>query len=207
MKPNMKNIRLYTIDMFTRIGNKCLFFSIDDKYLEIAETEVKKGHKVHIFDLCETSIIRNLSKFIDNIPYEVKVYIHIPKTHMHLADIVKDILSYYDNVRMITEKFGPVFSINHNNNNKYHALYRVSYYSSSIVTSIDLDCYTVNKNPINMFSDDEIKELISFKDSILREFKKNCPPGILASFKNDEEIIEYIFETSDISISVKEENE
>ena len=149
MKPNTKTIKLYTIGMFTRIGNKSLFFSIDDDHINLIESEVKPGHKVHIFDLCEVSLIKNLNKFISSTLYNTKIYIHIPKTHMHLKDVIESIVDETNrpNIRIITERFGPVFTIKHNN--KHHALFSVNYTDEGIVTRVELDCYNLLYNNLN----------------------------------------------------------
>lgn len=205
MKPNTKIIRLYTINMFTRIGNKCLFFSIDDDHVKLIENEVKPGHKVHIFDLCEASIMNNLEKFINKIPDKVKVYIHVPKTNMNIKNLVEIISKNYSNVRIITEKYGPVFVIDYNN--RRNALYSVNYTDEGIITRIELDCYKVKYSSIDIFDEKYKEAVMDIAENLIADFKKNCPPGILSSFKSDKDILNYIFETADISISVKEENE
>ena len=177
---------------YIKFRNIILFFNPTDDQFEVAMNIIKKGHRIHIFITSADNAIKYLKDFIDCINKEAKVFIHIPKNVADIKVIVDDIIKDIPNVKSLCEKVGPIFYMD-----DYSLDLEIRYDKDTIVITVNIDRivydkYHYSEGAITTYPMKVKPDL--FKDRIIKKFKRICPKGILSSFKDDEDIWNYIMQ-------------
>lgn len=178
---------------------------LDQNIIHSLESILNKSNQViHIF-LLDFKRINNVESIINLYP-KAKIVIHIPYQ-------VKDIKKYLDslnidtfknkNVKIFVERKGPSFCMAEITKGYYKKIELVVKYEDdgvSTMISFHNTDYPNNKivypggegGAIRTFLQRDNPDL--FKDEIVKNFKSSCPSGILKSFKNDDEIWDYVMQ-------------
>lgn len=166
----------------------------------------------------------NKAKFIDGHRYKTKVIIHLPYQVRELTYLARKILGFDEyGYKLLVERKGPKFILNPHPDyfNYEHNRLEISYNDKSLSINITytnesdgyIDIlgkgshpviikfpeypYNINdkENDPGIFETGEMRiNPEMFKDKLIEGFKKNCPEGILKSFKTDDDIWDYIME-------------
>ena len=168
-------------------------------------------HKVHVFLTDGESIVGGAANYLVQSQPQAKIIFHVPKQVKEL----KKLLAKYiegDNYRCIVESKPVIFSKSvYARRLFYRVWYRVSINYNEDHISIDIGKKIYPKainspmiifpkfyygfNPVGIFeTQSQVDNPLDFSEDLVEAFKQQCPEGILSSFKNDEDILEYIIQ-------------
>ena len=181
------------IDNYFRIGNKHVFLSCNKNTLHMLDM-LKSHHdsKIHIFigndiDLCNT-IYDVLSTFIMHSHSSIKLYIHFPYElkDLYMEFLKKCKLEPNKRLMILCERKFPTFK-------SFHEL-SIKYESNKIIAYINLFEIPCMEKNINSPIQDrvQLEDPESHKDEIIGRFKATTPLSILKSFKDENDIWDFI---------------
>lgn len=187
------------------IMNKEKYFKINNMHIFVQpsacdmnifeEISKKKNQRIHIFEINPLAIKENLIEIINMVQDDTKVIIHIPYMVKDYALLLrKELGNIQKKWKIITEKseveFKCYLHIKFTKDDDYY----------SIQTYIGVNDFKLPRNIYDYKTNASFRSLVQlnnpeiFKDTIIKNFKKSAPHGILRSFTNDSDIWDYIME-------------
>jgi hypothetical protein len=159
---------------------------------------------------------------IDGKKYNVRIILHLPVAVKEFVPLVKKFLGPEEGYKLLVERKGPKFSLD-TYPDSFHSIYtwlEIIYGENSLKLDITR---SINSNWIGSYGKGGYPTIIKFpeypyniidkendpgifesaqmrldpdmfRDKIIKAFKEKTPEGILKSFKNDDEIWEYIMQ-------------
>lgn len=192
-------LKLHRIGTYIRVKNKHLFFGFDkyeSKLLSKALVDPKGTCAIHIFIARLSDINPWLNNsvlwLLDEIDDMSKVVIHVPKKLKDLRKILDKTFEKVTDIRfhIISEKVLPSFAIN--DRFDLDVVYD-GMYINSIVTVTAVPTMEVHEDRA-IQNEAQAAEPGLFKSRIIRNFKAITPLSILKSFKNEDDIWDYIIQ-------------
>lgn len=198
---------------YTRVKNNHIFVQFDvEQFPTIEKIIAKKHQKIHIFDLYPIAIKNCIQKIIDMADNTTSVIIHIPKMMIDYERVLRKELTNKDHkkVRFSIESKPVEFYIrrsdviNSSSDESLNKIFKVGYskelkyYKLESYMHLERDRYVLNRGDydreIRMAFESvcQVRDPELFKDVIIKNFKRNCPKGILTNFKTDDDIWEYL---------------
>lgn len=196
-----KNITMY--GNYIHFKDMHIFNNINDINISIADNfKDKINQRIHIFITTHQCI--DILKSLIKICNKAKIFIHVP---YHVKDIKKylDIeLEDFPNVKVFLERKGPSFSINEYTHGFYYKMMLdVIYNEDEVLMSINLHRTSFQSYFISHCKHGAIKTNLQkeypelYRDEIIQNFKDETPKGILKSFKDDNDIWNYIMNNNE----------
>lgn len=196
-------------ERYYRLGDVHIFSQMGpDQFFEIKNNIADKRHqKIHIFELYPDSIMETIKEIIEVVHSETKIIIHIShymKDYKILMeekfkDIKRDskIPKYY----IIAERKPVIFSwVDKNDDNKQHSIiFTFKKHNGRFQLTINnqIKAWTL-RNQMYDYSNAAIRSQVQlnnpelFKDTIIKNFKRVTPDGILGTFDSDDDIWDFI---------------
>lgn len=207
---------------YVRIKNNHIFIQGDGGTWLDHRDEIlsKSNQRIHIFEICPLPVLSLFECIINDCPSSHKVIIHIPRFIKDWAAVINHHIHINLNDsecckakwKVITERTATKF------------VYYEDDMRKSFVVSFDLDnrnlfihshiehlTYMIQrahyKRPGGLraiMTEPQRKYPYLFKDTIIKQFKRSSPKGILESFTNDEDIWGFILDEFDLKVSEDE---
>jgi len=201
---------LYGINKSNYVRSKNMLIMLNPTAEDIKDMEdvIKQNYRVHIFITSPYIFTEEFNAAFDNLTDWAKYYIHVPKVIKDLKIIAEDAirpLREHKEIKVILEKKGPLFATPCIRGG--HFPIKVNYNDNAIEINLRLGVssygsYFLNNNGAIQTTPMAINPAL-FKDQIIENFKKATPELILKSFRDDNDIWDYINKNGEWS--VKEE--
>lgn len=184
---------------FIKVGNKNIFIGINNEDIDKILPGVVKtnNQKIHLFIGQKKEIevlIRALTIFNDNARSTTRLFIHIPYELKDLYTYTKKKCSSLlnDDAILLTERRFPVFKNTTGNINAYEL--KVEYTGGEINASTNIASHEcmINNNDSPIQNDIQLENVDENKDEIIGRFKATTPLSILKSFRDEDDIWDFI---------------
>lgn len=206
-------------DHYVKIGNMNIIIQPEAETLDLVNKYLgdTKNQVIHIFEIYPVSIPNLLSAICESVDHGTKIFIHIPKM---LKDYIKLVRPKIDKlerrVKFVIDSKEVVFKY-YDKYFHYPKYFKISfdsdYYNFYIHVFKDFKTcalprtqYDYDKNG-SVKTEPQRKYPELFRDEIIKNFKKNNPKGIVKTFKDDDEIWEFLIENGKIHINTEEEED
>lgn len=216
MQQSTKNRRFKRLDEhYVRIGNINILIQPNTDTLELLKTYLgDTGNQViHIFELYPVSITNLLSAICASVHQKTKIFIHIPHMLKDFVRLVEPNIDTLDRkVKFITERKEIVFKYYEYFYPKYFKIsFGKDYWNYYIHIHEEVKTYGLSTSQYFISDDNSIRtkpqrnypEL--FKDDIIKNFRKSNPKGIVETFKDNEDIWNFLIENGVISIDKEDD--
>lgn len=188
-----------------RIGNQHIFIQVFGSDMEEIREILKKGNqRIHIFDIYPDTISNIICTTAEELNKSSKLVIHIPRLFkdykMILENKMKDISTNWkislesEPVTFHFDKGTRDFVVGFTNTSK--RTLKLSVYVE-ILQYTDVGKYFIGGGDSAVMTWPQAKNMELFKDTIIKNFKRSTPEGILQSFKDDNDIWDYLTNEND----------
>lgn len=214
-----KNRRFKRLDEhYVKIGNINILIQPNADTLELLKNYLgdTENQVIHIFELYPIAITNVLSDICTAVHPRTKIFIHIPRMLKDFVRLVESNINILNRrVRFITERKEIVFKYYEHFYPKYFKIsFGKDYWNYYIHIHEEVKTYGLPASQYFISDDNSIRtkpqrrypEL--FKDDIIKNFRKSNPKGIVETFKNDNEIWDFLIENGVVHIDMnKDEGE
>ena len=201
-----RSLRLCKSHNYIRIRNKHIFMKVCNwEETLFSQLNFKSDMRIHLFvyneddmNECMLAMINHF-KEVNEHPRS-KFIIHIPKVHEDLVQVLIKKVPFITEkpFKIITEAADVIFYIDANMN-----ILRVRYFGREVEAVIKVGGGKMDvdiKSPLDGVNRRAIDE---FKDEIIARFKATTPLGILKSFKDEQDIWEFVNVSGDWKVPEK----
>lgn len=139
-----------------------------------------------------TTYLEEMFKSLDSAK---KVVVHIPERIGDVKLLVDEMAECFHKVRVVKEKVGPKFRLQ---KALHDQMIEVKYEDDGIVIPYaeieeKYKDYFLNDSSDGVITNTVMQERPElFKERIVERFKQICPPGVLQTFKDDDDIFDYV---------------
>lgn len=219
----MKSVKVVMTEKnYLRIANTHIFINFTKHNMDYLSM-LRPGsiRKIHIFITNHASINETLRFLLKRATSDQRILIHIPKSISELNAFLHTFIGEEEEGKYtsIIEKEPFIFgselddfkiTIRFNKTELKVQLspFRTDPFKPSRY-GIEFPNYPYNgasEEEQGIFENVEMRiDPMKFKDQLITAFKKNCPEGILKSFKTDDEIMEYIMQQGEWAVKEEEQ--
>ena len=195
---------------YVRIGNINILIQPNAETLDLLRKYLgdTRNQVIHIFELYPVSIINLLAAICTSVHPETKIFIHIPRILKDNVRLVKPAIDELGRrVKFITERKEVSFKYYEHYYPKYFKIsfskdywnYYIHIYEEVKTYGLSASQYLISDNNA-IRTEPQRKHPELFRDIIINNFKKSNPKGIVKTFKNDDEIWEFLKENGVVNI-------